>query len=484
MVLEAAEVIGGASRTEHPFAAAPGLGASTGAYLLGLMPPELTATLGLDLPLTRRDPHYFLPRVDGPGVVLGADPTASRDALTQAFSHADADADAALAAEIAALREDLAPTWLTPPLTIEDTAERWVRPELRETFVALCRGSVGDYLDRFGFASELLRAMYAVTDAFPGLYGTIDTPGSGMNFLIHNMCRLAGSGGTWMVVTGGMGAVTSHLAAIARDAGADIRTGSPVERVTVAGGVVAGVELADGRGIAAPLVLVNADAFRLPGLVGRDALGPVMDRIEEYAKRPGTTMKVNLALSDLPRFTCMPEPAGQHGATIHLLSDAPGITQRLRGAFAEAAAGRLPAEPTIEMYIHTATDPSLRDAEGRHSAALFVQWVPNRIAGSSWDREAAAYTDHLLTIVDRFAPGTSDLVVDRQILHPERIESHFGITGGNIHHVDNAFGFADRLPYRLPVDGLYACGAGCHPAGSVIGAAGHNAARMALADTA
>ena len=73
-------------------------------------------------------------------------------------------------------------------------------------------------------------------------------------------------------------------------------------------------------------------------------------------------------------------------------------------------------------------------------------------------------------------------MVDTFPLHPAAIEKHFGITRGHIHHVDNAFGFSDRVPYRQPVDGLYSCSAGTHPAGSVIGAAGHNAAQRVLQD--
>src|SRR6266496_2420228 len=72
-VLERAEVVGGACRTEYPFPKAPGLAASTGAYLLGLMPPELLRRLDLDLPLIRRDPHYFLPTLDGRHLILTAD---------------------------------------------------------------------------------------------------------------------------------------------------------------------------------------------------------------------------------------------------------------------------------------------------------------------------------------------------------------------------------------------------------------------------
>lgn len=85
----------------------------------------------------------------------------------------------ALQREIAALRDDIAPTWMSEPLSIEETAERYVRPELRTAFVRLCRGSVGEYLERFDFESDLIKAMYAVTDGFSGLFGAWDTPGTG-----------------------------------------------------------------------------------------------------------------------------------------------------------------------------------------------------------------------------------------------------------------------------------------------------------------
>ena len=111
-----------------------------------------------------------------------------------------------------------------------------------------------------------------------------------------------------------------------------------------------------------------------------------------------------------------------------------------------------------------------------------MQWVPIELQGTTWEREEERYTRHLLSICDRFAPGTSALVADTFALHPQKIEQHFGITRGHIHHVDNGFGFADRLPYVTPIAGLYSCSAGCHPAGSVIGAAGHNAAMRVLRD--
>jgi phytoene dehydrogenase-like protein len=197
---------------------------------------------------------------------------------------------------------------------------------------------------------------------------------------------------------------------------------------------------------------------------------------------PGSTLKVNLALRDLPSFRCLPADAvSPFGATIHLLPDGPGVLDAVRTMWSEVQQGRLPDFPTIEWYVHTTVDPSLQDDLGHHSSALFVQSVPYEPQHTSWDAVLTSYVGHLLSICDRFAPGTSELVADTLALPPPAIEQRFGITGGHIHHVDNAFAFADRVPYFwLP--GVYAASAGCHPAGSVIGAAGHNAAQRVLAD--
>src|SRR3954447_14149121 len=250
VVLESASVLGGATRTEHPFAKVPGLGQSTGSYLLGLMPPELLRTLDLDIPVLRRDPHYFLPTpgpAGSPYLLFGRDRESTRTQLETFFSPRDIAADEAMAVEIGALRADLAPAWLQEPGSVEEIADRHIRPQLQSTFIDLVRGSVADYLSRFGFKSELLMSMYAVTDGLSGLNAGPDDPGTGHNFLVHNMCRLPGAGGTWMIVEGGMGSVSRTFANAARAAGARLYTDAPVASVTVAGGAVDGVVLADGR---------------------------------------------------------------------------------------------------------------------------------------------------------------------------------------------------------------------------------------------
>lgn len=483
-VLEARPVVGGAARTEFPFARAPSVGQSTGAYLLGLMPPELLTSLEIELPLLRRDPHYFLPTTGKRHVLFGSDREALKSQFLGFFSEADWRAQERLDAELAMLREDIAPAWRAEPMSIENTAERYVRAAMRDVFVDLCRGSVGAYLNRFGFESDLLKAMYAVTDGFTGCHGDWDTAGTGMNFLIHNMCRLPGADGTWMIVRGGMGTVTQALRRAAERFGAVIETDAAVSAVELDDNAVARVHTAAGRSFRVRQLMIATDPFSGARLFPERTLGKTFETRLDAWELPGSTLKVNLCLRGLPRFSCLPENCGQHQATIHLLPDEHEVMPRLKEAFSDATAGRLPEFPSIEWYIHSTVDPSLGDASGRHSAALFVQWVPERLATGSWSAQATGYSEHLLGICDRFAPGTSDLVEDMFVLHPEAIAEHFGIHRGHIHHVDNRFGFADRVPYRWPVDGVYACGAGCHPGGSVIGMAGFNAAQCLLADRA
>ena len=483
VVLEEKSIVGGAAKTEFPFPKAPKLGTSTGAYLLGVMQPELIAKLGAKFKLIRRDPHYFLPTLDNRYLLFGSDQTAMRRQFLEFFSKQDWLANEAMNREIGQIRDDLAPAWLAEPLSVEATAERYIRPELRRIFLDLVARPVEEYLARFNFQSELLLAMYAVTDGFSGLTASFGTNGTGMNFLVHNMCRLPGSDGTWMIVQGGMGNVTKELARLATEAGAQILTRAPVQSINTQSQRITGITLQDGREILAKVILSNADPFRTRVLVGPNHFPADFNAKLDNFRRPGTTMKVNLALDRLPTFKCLPENRGQHNATIHLLPQVSDVLNHLRRGFEKVRAGELADFPTIEWYIHTQADPTLQDDRGRHNSAFFIQWVPYELSGGKkWENEEARYVDHLLNIADQFAPGFKNSVVDVFPLTPKKIEQHFGITFGHIHHVDNTFGFDQRMPYATPIGGLYSCSAGCHPAGSVIGSAGHNAATRILSD--
>jgi phytoene dehydrogenase-like protein len=278
-----------------------------------------------------------------------------------------------------------------------------------------------------------------------------------------------------------MGALVRALADAAQRAGVRITTGTSVMQVVIEGNMAAGVVLRDGSVVRASTVVVSADPAQLRAMVG-DAHWP-----SEYVKkidgftRPGSIAKASLALAALPRFACLADERGQHGAVVHLLPGADPAAA-MRAAFAEAEGGRAPTSPPLEMVMPTATDPSQRDPEGRHHASILVPWSPYDLEGTTWAAEEEACLARVLDTLDAFAPGARDLVVDATFLSPKKLETHFGVTRGHAHHVDDAFVFGDRLPYATPVQGLYACGAGCAPAGGIFAAAGHNAAKRVLAD--
>ena len=193
-VVDEKDAIGGACKTERPFPKAPNLATSTGAYLLGLMPPELVAKLGVDIPLAKRDPHYFLPTQDTRYLLFGSDRAAMKRQFLEFFSERDWRANEALTEEIAALREDVAPAWLREPLTVEGRpsatcAPRSARPS------STCAASPWPTTSRASTSAAISsRAMYAVTDGFSGIHGTWSTPGTGMNFLDPQHVPPAGHG--------------------------------------------------------------------------------------------------------------------------------------------------------------------------------------------------------------------------------------------------------------------------------------------------
>jgi len=503
--------------------------------------PAAPPSLGVaDLPVVPRDPHYFLPTparaLGGGWALFGRDAAATRASFLSLFTPADWGAHAAMQAELAQMRADFAPAMLAPPLPPGETAARFVRPALRRAFVALATGSVASYLDRWGFRCDLVRAMYAATDGLSGVTAGPDEPGTGFNFLLHNMVRLPGTQGAWALLQGaargvvgcvgrggaaaaargggrappppplspgGMGTLTARLAGVARAAGVRIETGRPVAAVDVGAGLRAtGVTLCCGTSVPARAVVAACDPFTLDGLIAGGLQGAAKASLDRarLATAPATTAKLQLCLSSLPTFACLPEPRGQHRTTSHLLVGAQepraasGAMAALARAAAAARAGDAPCEPgdhpPIEFYFHSDADPTVRDAAGRHSAALFVQLAPAAPRRGALDPGAAGwtpaakaeYTKRLLSVVASFAPGIEGCVHEAVLFTPDDVRSHFGIASAHIHHVSNTLALDARFPHTVPgVGGLFCASAGTHPGGSVTGCGGFLAAAAAAA---
>jgi len=496
LVLERRDRIGGACVTEEPW---PGYRVSRAAYVAGLLRPAVVAELGLaghGLRLLRRDPSSFTPLPDGRGLLLGPDPALCRREIGR-FSTRDADAYPRYEALL-----DRAARAFEPLLDAPAPDPARLRAADLPLLARLARGALGlrrdaarvarlllaparDTLSAW-FESEPLRATLA-TDALIGAWAAPSTPGTGYVLFHHVMGETGGARGVWAYVQGGMGSLSDAIAAAARAAGAEIRTEAPVTSIDVHGGRVRGVTLADGSSLEAPLVASCADPARtLLGLVGAAALpeGVAAELATLDFRSP--VVKINLALDRLPVFRGRPTQDGagpEHAGTIHVGANDLDALER---SYAEAAAGRLPERPMVELTIPSALDATLAPA-GRHVASLFVQHVPPGISRERWARERDGFADRVLALVDEVAPGFSASVLHRDVLGPPELEDVFGLTGGNIFHgamtLDRLL-FLRPLPgwarYRTPIAGLWLCGAGTHPGGGVMGACGRNAAREIL----
>lgn len=469
-VLDDRTVVGGIHRTEFPFAKAPRLPTFTGAHRVGFVPPSLSGQLGLALPLSLRDPSIFVPtREPGQFLLAGA----GHAGLRAAVDARDAAGLASMHAELDAIASDLTTVWIAAPMSMEEIRERYVRAELRDAFTTLVRGSFAEYVARFDIHSGTLKAVLAA-DALGGSFSSWDTPGSAAPLLVRHCA------GDDAIPSGGMAAIARTFVDAAKAAGVVFSTGTAVTQILVEGNAVGGVVLDDGRILRASAVVSSADPWRLRALVSPAHLpADYMRRMDAWV-RPGGMAKLLVALGELPKFACLPEDRGQHRATTFLLPD-DGV-RGLGRAFADASAGRVPTDAPIELVFPNVSDAQLRDPDGRESVSMLIPWTPYDVAGSTWSAEEERFTSALLDKLEAVAPGARASVVDAVLLHPKKLETHFGVTRGALNHVDDTVLFGDRLPPTTPISGLYTCGRGCGPAAGVVGVAGLNAARRVLAD--
>ncbi len=498
LVLEARDRVGGAATTEETW---PGYRVSTAAYVVSLLRPEIERDLELrrhGYQLLPRNPSSFTPLPDGRSLLLGPDPELNRREVARL-----SDRDAARLPEYEAMLLRIAtaiePTLMEAPPDPFSRRPRdlWALLRTGWRFLRLGRdgpravevltGSARAILDRW-FESDELKATLA-TDAIIGAMAAPSMPGTAYVLFHHVMGECNGARGVWGYVKGGMGCLSEAIAGAAREAGAEIRTGARVERILLEGGRAAGVALADGSEVRARRVLSNADAHvTFLELLGAERLPADFAEAVRGIDYSSASLKINLALSELPRFTALPHdgpgPAPQHRGTIHIC---PSLDYMER-AFDDARAGRPSVEPILEATIPSAVDPSVAPP-GKHLMSMFVQYAPYRLAQGSWDEHKEAFADRCVTLLDRYAPGFARSVLHREVLSPLDLERRFGLTGGNIFQgampLSQLFfmrpvpGWAD---YRTPVPGLYLCGAATHPGGGVMGACGYNAAREVLRD--
>ncbi len=496
-IVERRDVVGGAAVTEEFH---PGFRNSVASYTVSLLQPKVIADMGLvarGYRVIERPISNFLPQEDGGYLKLGGGLERTQ-AEFRKYSAADAEALPAyydMLEMVADVLRDMA--LKTPPNAggglgaLVDAAmqgRRFAKLGLAQQrdMLDLFTKSARDFLNGW-FESEAVKAAFGF-DAVVGNYASPDTPGSAYVLLHHVFGEVNGKKGAWGHSVGGMGRITQLMAEACCEAGVEISLESPVAKVLVDGGAVAGVRLESGEEIAAKRVIGNVG----PALLYNRLMEPT-DLPADFARRMkgfkagSGTFRMNVALSDLPRFSALPEAGEHHRSGIIL---APTLDYMDR-AFTDARASGWSKRPIVEMLIPSTVDDSLAPA-GSHVASLFCQqFAPVLPDGRSWDdpEEEQGAIDAIFDTIEHFAPGFRKIVLGHGALSPLGLERKFGLIGGDIMHghmsLDQLWAARPVLGngnYRGPVRGLYMCGAGTHPGGGVTGAPGHNCAREVLRD--
>ncbi len=488
VVLERRHLVGGAAVTEEIF---PGYKYSVASYVVSLLRPEIIRDLrlpkyGLEiLPLE----STITPLPDGDYLGRWGDHDRTRRDL---YRHSPRDAESY--EEFGTLMGRLA--WAVRPL-LSMVPPDPVSPGLRDLrslaglakqvrglgsteFQALYKlgtMSAADYLDEW-FESEPLKATLSAS----GIIGTFlgpRSPGTAYVLLHHYMGEIDGAFRAWGFARGGNGTVSESIASAAQAFGAEVRTGATVECVLTSGRRVTGVVLSSGEELHAPVVVSGVDPKRtflelLPDNVLPDDFQAAIQRF----RIRGSSGKVNLALSEKPRFSCLPEP-GPHYRGAFSISPSVNYLER---AYDDAKYGHFSRRPYMDIVVPSIIDPGMAPP-GRHVMSIFVQYAPFALSAGWTDETREAFGDAVIGTLAAYVPNLRDAILHRQVVTPLDMQESMGLTEGNIFHGElspqQLFFFRPATSwarYRTPVRGFWQCGSGTHPGGGVCGASGRLAA--------
>jgi phytoene dehydrogenase-like protein len=495
VVLERRHLVGGAAVSEQ---IVPGFTFSVFSYVVSLLRPEIVRELDLArhglqiLPLD----GTFTPMPDGRYLWRMNDHFKTLREIAR-HSRADAEAYDEYAKAMVEMARFVKPILgLTPPdptslrprglLDLLSLARRFrsLRPGDQLAQLQLLTMSAIDFLDRW-FETDVLKATMSAS----GIIGTflgVRSPGTAYVLLHHYMGEIDGAFRAWGLPRGGTGAISNAIASAAREAGAEIRTDAPVERILLEDGRATGVVLENGDAIAAGIVSSSLDPRQtFERLVGVTHLPEEFVADLRRYKYRGSSGKVNLALDGLPEFRSLPgEGPHLRGA----ISISPSIDYMER-AYDAAKYGRFSPRPYVDIVIPSLTDPSVAPP-GKHVMSCFVQYAPYHLREGTWDDERERFGDAVIDAIAEHAPNIKSLIRHRQVLTPLDIERAIGLSEGNIFQgeltLEQLF-FLRPAPgwaqYRTPVRNLYLCGSATHPGGGIMGAPGRNAALRILADS-
>ena len=496
-VFERRSILGGAAVTEEFH---PGFRNSTASYTVSLLNPKVIRDLRLvehGLKVLERPMQNFLPLPDGRALTAGPD-SARTVASVRSFSARDAERlpayykmlDAAVALLRSQLLRNAARGSAPAARPVGCAADGPQLPQARRRCAARHPRTV--HAQRRRLVRSLVRdrrRQGAVRLRCRGrqLREPVH-PGSAYVLLHHVFGEVNGKTGVWGHAVGGMGAITQAMAAEARRLGVTLETDAPVKRIVVERGRATGIELEDGRVIQGNAIAANLGPKPLFLKLLADAELPAEFRARIERLRVGSaTFRMNVALSELPKFIAAPrDDGGAHlGSGIIL---APSL-EYMDHAFADARLTGMSRKPIVEMLIPSTLDTSLAP-KGAHVASLFCQHFSYKLPdGRDWRQEKSRAEDLIFATVESYAPNFRASILGHSSLSPLDLEEKLGLAGGDIFHgalgLDQLWAARPMLgygDYRTPLKSLYLCGSGAHPGGGVTGLPGHNAAREILRD--
>ena len=495
LVLERRDRVGGVC-TEYEFM--PGFKASM-PNSPGSLEPKVVRDLDLKqygLEFRSPDPSLVVPFPGGRALVAWRDPQKTAEEIRK-FSENDVNSYREFFSYLNDFALRLGVSLFDPPPTIKALAQKLRTPEDEHTFSKVVLGSLKDLLDEW-FESEELKSVIGAISATSNLVGPY-TPGTAYMLLMRPLSLASSSvvevhdprkqylrGSTGLPV-GGMGAITRAMQKSIEAAGGSIRVGVGVKQIIAGMNGIEGVELENGEMIAATRVVSNLHPrTTLIDLLADPVQDPAFVQQVQQLPRRGSAFKLALALDGVPSFEAAPKGYETVYASCQFRL-APSLDYMER-AYDDAKYRRPSEEPVILGLIPSLTSPGMAPP-GKHIMSCNVWHAPVELDQGSWDEEREKMALRCIEIIGRSMPDLEDRIIDYRALSPVDLENEFGLRDANIMHLEmmpsQMFGLrplASCAAYKTSTRGLYLCGSGTWPGGTVSGIPGHNAAQVILQD--
>jgi phytoene desaturase len=257
---------------------------------------------------------------------------------------------------------------------------------------------------------------------------------------------------------GGTTSIVHGLVRLLGELGVDVRLNSPVARIVVHAGRVAGVELESGEVVEADVVVSNADPSHV--------YGRLIDPRWLRRHRPSRVARVRQSMGLFVAYfgTDRVYPDVKHHTIV--------LGPRYRGLLRDIFERRVLADD-MSLYLHapTRTDPSLAPAGG--DAFYVLAPVPNNRSGLDWSARRDEYFERVLAELNRrVLPGVARHIVTSRLLTPMEFEGELRSVDGSAFGPEPVLTQSAYFRYHNvseDVGGLYFVGAGTHPGGGVPG---------------